>query len=225
MKQTALASAVLLLMATGMAQSPRAPDWKGLENETMQHFQALLRLDTSNPPGNEKLATDYLQRVFEREGIPSQVFALDPNRPNLVARIKANQGSGGKRPLLLMGHTDVVTVDPKKWTFPPFSATRDGGYVYSRGSLDDKPHVVAGLMILLELKRLNIPLDRDVIFLAEASEEGSTSGAPPPGIDFMVSQHHDAIDAEYCLAEGGAVTRTGGKVMFAAVQTLSLIHI
>ena len=153
----------------------------------MQHFQALLRLDTSNPPGNEKLATDYLQGVFEREGIAARVFALDPNRPNLVARIK---GNGSKRPLLLMGHTDVVTVDPKKWTFPPFSATRDGGYVYSRGSLDDKPHVVAGLMILLQLKRLNVPLDRDVIFLAEASEEGSTSGAPPPGIDFMVNQHH-----------------------------------
>ena len=206
-----------LTVVAVLAQAPRTPDWRALENETMQHFQALLRLDTSNPPGNEKLATDYLQRVFEREGIPSQVLALDANRPNLVARIK---GNGSKRPLLLMGHTDVVTVDPKKWTFPPFSATRDGGYVYSRGSLDDKPHVVAGLMILLELKRLNVPLDRDVIFLAEASEEGSTSGAPPPGIDFMVNQHHDAIDAEYCLAEGGAVTRTGGKVMFAAVQTL-----
>jgi acetylornithine deacetylase/succinyl-diaminopimelate desuccinylase-like protein len=206
-----------LLSTTALAQAPRTPDWRALENETMQHFQALLRLDTSNPPGNEKLATDYLQRILDREGIEARVFALDPNRPNLVARIK---GNGSKRPLLLMGHTDVVTVDPKKWTFPPFSATRDGGHVYSRGSVDDKPHVVAGLMILLQLKRLNVPLDRDVIFLAEASEEGSTSGAPPPGIDFMVNQHHAEIDAEYCLAEGGAVTRTGGKVTFAAVQTL-----
>jgi len=75
-------------------------------------------------------------------------------------------------------------------------------------------------MILLELKRLNVPLDRDVIFLAEASEEGSTAGAPPVGIDFMVNQHHDEIDSEYCFAEGGAVTRVGGKVTFAAVQTL-----
>jgi acetylornithine deacetylase/succinyl-diaminopimelate desuccinylase-like protein len=208
---------VTILSATVLAQGPRAPDWSRLEDETMQHFQALLRFDTSNPPGNEKLATDYLQRVLEGEGIAARVFALDPNRPNLVARIK---GNGSKRPILLMGHTDVVTVDPKKWTFPPFSATRDGGYVYSRGSLDDKPHVVAGLMILLELKRLNVPLDRDVIFLAEASEEGSTAGAPPVGIDFMVNQHHDEIDAEYCFAEGGAVTRVGGKVTFAAVQTL-----
>ncbi len=200
-----------------LAQSRPAPDWSRLENETMQHFQALLRLDTSNPPGNEKLATDYLKQVLEREGIATQVFALEPNRPNLVARMK---GNGRKRPILLMGHTDVVTVDPKKWTFPPFSATRDGGYVYSRGSLDDRPHVVAGLMILLELKRLNMPLDRDVIFLAEASEEGSTAGAPPVGIDFMVNQHYDDINAEYCLAEGGNVTRVGGKVKFASVQTL-----
>src|SRR5258708_18502992 len=212
-----VSAAAVISVATLMAQGPPTPDWSRLEAETLQHFQALLRLDTSNPPGNEKLAVDYLKQVLDREGIQTQIFALEPARPNLVARIK---GSGRRQPILLMGHTDVVTVDPKKWTFPPFSATRDGGYVYSRGSLDDKPHVAAGLMILLELKRLNVPLNRDVIFLAEASEEGSTSGAPPPGIDFMVDQHHDAIDAEYCLAEGGVVTRTGGKVMFAAVQTL-----
>jgi acetylornithine deacetylase/succinyl-diaminopimelate desuccinylase-like protein len=196
------------------AQSPRTPDWTRLQDETMQYFQALLRFDTSNPPGNEKLATDYLKQVLEREGIPVQIFALDPNRPNLVARLK---GNGTKRPLLLMGHTDVVTVDPAKWTFPPFSATRNGGYVYGRGSLDDKPHAVAGLMIMLELKRLNIPLNRDVIFLAEASEEGSTGDAPPVGIDFMVNQHLADIDAEYCFAEGGSGNRLNGQMRYASV--------
>jgi len=175
-------------------------------------FQALLRLDTSNPPGNEILATDYLKAVLEREGVPVRTFALDPQRSNLVARIK---GNGSKRPVLYMGHTDVVTVDPKKWTFPPFSATRDGGYVYGRGALDDKPHVVAGLMLMLSLKRLNVPLDRDVIFLAEAGEEGTTR----VGIDFMTSQHASEIQAEYCFAEGGNVTRAGGSVKFAGVQT------
>jgi acetylornithine deacetylase/succinyl-diaminopimelate desuccinylase-like protein len=118
-----------------------------------------------------------------------------------------------------MAHTDTVNVDPKKWTFPPFSATRDGGYVYSRGTVDDKDNVVAALMLMLQLKRMSVPLDRDVIFLAEAGEEGSTRF----GIQFMVNQHLPKIEAEYCLAEGGGVTRRGGKVKYASVQTIEKI--
>ncbi len=133
-----------------------------------------------------------------------------------MARLK---GTGRRRPLLLMAHTDVVNVDPKKWTHPPFSATRAGGYVYGRGTVDDKDNVVAALMAMLTLKRMNVPLDRDVIFLAEAGEEGTTR----IGIQFMTEQHLPKIEAEYCLAEGGGVTRTGGKVRFASVQTLEKI--
>jgi acetylornithine deacetylase/succinyl-diaminopimelate desuccinylase-like protein len=169
-------------------------------------------LDTSNPPGNESIAVDYLKSVLDREGIETKVFALDPKRANLVARVR---GNGKKRPLLIMGHTDVVKVDPAKWTHPPFSATREGGYVYGRGAVDDKDNAVAGLMVMLLLKRLNVPLDRDVIFLAEAGEEASTQF----GIQFMVEKHWSEIDAEFCFAEGGGVTRTGGKVRFATVQT------
>lgn len=198
------------------AQAPRDPDWKTLEPEILQHFQAILRMDTSNPPGNEVLVTDYLKGILEREGIAVQIFAADPKRPNLVARLK---GNGRKQPLLYMGHSDVVTVDPKKWTFPPFSATRDGGYIYGRGSLDDKPHVVAGLMTLLLAKRLNVPLDRDLIFVVEAGEEGSTG----VGIDYLVSQHLPELQAEYCFAEGGNVTRVGGRVKFAAIQMLEKV--
>jgi acetylornithine deacetylase/succinyl-diaminopimelate desuccinylase-like protein len=203
---------ILLGVVPAFAQ-PRpvaSPDWTRLEPETLEHFQAILRIDTSNPPGNETKLVDYLSQVLTREGIPYQTFALEPSRANLVARIK---GTGKRRPLLIMGHTDVVTVDPSKWTFPPFSAARDGGYIYGRGSLDDKPHVVAGLMTLLLMKRLNVPLDRDVIFLAEAGEESTTR----VGIDFMVEQHFPAIDAEYCLAEGGGVRRVGGRVTFASI--------
>ncbi len=105
-----------------------------------------------------------------------------------------------------MGHTDDVTVDASKWKFPPFSATRDGGYVYARGTVDDKDNLTAGLMTMLLLKRMNAPLDRDVIFLAESGEEGNSNF----GIQFMVAQHFDQIDAEYCFAEGGGVTRIGG---------------
>ena len=178
----------------------------------MEHFQAILRLDTSNPPGNEGLVVDYLEAVLKKNGIETKRFANDPARPNLVARLR---GSGKKRPLLVMGHTDVVKVDPGKWTHPPFSATRDGGYVYGRGTVDDKDNAVAALMVMLQLKRLNVPLDRDVIFLAEAGEEASTQF----GIKFMVENHWPEIDAEYCFAEGGGVTRTGGQVRFATVQS------
>ncbi len=206
-----LLAAVLLSVAG--SQAPPAPDWSKIEAETITHFQALLRFDTSDPPGQEADAAAYLKRVLEAEGIPVETFSLEPHRPNIVARLK---GTGARRPLLLMAHTDVVNVDPNKWTHPPFSATRDGGYVYGRGTVDDKDNVAASLMVMLMLKRLKIPLDRDVIFLAESGEEGSTR----VGIQFMVNQHYAAVDAEYCLAEGGGITREGGVAKFASIQTL-----
>ena len=209
---------LLVLTARGLTQAPARyqPDWPGLEGETMAHFQALLRLDTTDPPGGEEPASLYIKQVLEKEGIPAQIISLEPKRTNVVARLK---GNGRKRPLLMMGHTDTVNVDPAKWTFPPFSATRNGGYVYGRGTVDDKDNVTASLMTMILLKRLNVPLDRDVIFLAEAGEEGTTR----VGIQFMVNQHLPEIEAEYCIAEGGGVVRTGGKVEFAQVQTLEKI--
>jgi acetylornithine deacetylase/succinyl-diaminopimelate desuccinylase-like protein len=157
-----------------------------------------------------------VKQVLDKEGIPSQIVGSDMNRPNLIARLK---GNGKKRPLLIMGHSDVVTVDEAKWKFPPFSATRDGGYVYGRGTIDDKDNLTASMMTMILLKRLNVPLDRDVIFVAESGEEGS-SGI---GIGYLVKDHFPEIDAEYCLAEGGGVTRIGGQVKYATVQTLEKI--
>ena len=177
----------------------------------MRHFQALLRFDSSDPPGNERPAAEYLRDVLAAEGIEVEMYQLEPNRPNVVARIT---GNGSRRPLLLMAHTDVVNVDPAKWTHPPFSATRDGGYVYGRGTVDDKDNVVTALMTMLLLQRTETPLDRDVVFLAESGEEGSTR----VGIQFMVNEHFPLIEAEFCLAEGGGVTREGGEVRFASVQ-------
>jgi acetylornithine deacetylase/succinyl-diaminopimelate desuccinylase-like protein len=208
---------LILLTGTGIAAQPaRQPDWPAIEAETLKHFQALLRFDTSDPPGTERAAVDYLKQVLTAEGIDVREFATETHRPNLVARLK---GNGAKRPLLLLAHTDVVNVDPKKWTFPPFAATLDGGYVYGRGAVDDKDNVAASLMAMLMIKRLGVPLDRDVIFLAESGEEGSTR----VGIQFMVNEHWDAIDAEYCLAEGGSVIREAGKAKYGSVQTLEKI--
>lgn len=218
MRPYLLLPALGLLLASFLrgAEPPPAIDWNALEQETLRHFQALIRLDTSDPPGNELPAVEYLKGVLEAEGITPQIFSRNPRRPNLVARLK---GNGAKRPLLVMAHTDVVNVDPKKWRHGPFSAAREGGYIYGRGTVDDKDNVTAALMTMLLLKRTQVPLDRDVIFLAEAGEEGAVQY----GIEFLVKQHFSAIEAEFCLAEGGRVVRTGGKIQYGSVQTTEKI--
>jgi acetylornithine deacetylase/succinyl-diaminopimelate desuccinylase-like protein len=203
---------VCLIAISLMVPGLSAQQGNALDAETLQHFQALLRIDTSSPPGNETKAVEYLKQVFEKEGIPYQVFAKDPSRANIVARLR---GNGKKKPILVMGHTDVVTIDPAKWTHKPFGADLDGGYVYGRGTVDDKDNLVAGLMMMIQLKRNKVALDRDVILLAESGEEG----APDMGAQFMADNHLDAINAEYCFAEGGGVVRSGGKVTQANVGT------
>ena len=178
----------------------------------MRHFQALVQIDSTDPPGNETKVVEYVKKVLDAEGIPSVLVAKDPARANLIARLK---GNGSKRPLLIMGHSDTVQVDASKWTFPPFSATRNGGWVYGRGTLDDKSDLIADLMTMVLLKRSNVPLDRDVIFVSEAGEEASTG----PGIEYLVAEHWTEIDAEICLAESGGVHRRGGKALYATVET------
>jgi acetylornithine deacetylase/succinyl-diaminopimelate desuccinylase-like protein len=205
-----------LFSTTLLAQTPTQPDWAKVEEETLRHFLAIIKMDTTDPPGGEKPVVDYLKQVLEADGIAVQTFAMEPHRPNLVARIK---GSGKQRPLLLMAHSDTVNVDPKKWIHPPFGGVRDGGYVYGRGTVDDKDNVVASVMTMLMLKRMNVKLDRDVILLIEAGEEGSSR----LGIQFMANEHFPEIDAEFCYAEGGGLTRTGGVVKFARVQTVEKI--
>ena len=210
---------MLASTSLGAQQSPQI-DWSKVDAETLEHFQTLVRFDTTDPPttppGIEKPAVDYLKQVLDKEGIQTQVYALEPNRPNLIARLK---GNGKRRPLLIMGHTDTVNIDPKKWTFPPFSATRDGGFIYGRGTIDDKDNVTGALMTLLLLKRNNVPLDRDVIVLFEAGEEGATR----VGIQFIVDNHLADIQSEFCLAEGGNGTRQRGQMRYVSIQTLEKI--
>ena len=142
----------LLIVATQFTQAQtKQPDWTKLQDETIRHFQAILKINSSVATGYEAPVVEYLKSVLDKEGIATQVFYNDPKHPNLVARLK---GSGRKKPVLLMAHTDVVSVDTTKWIHPPFSATRDGGYVYARGAVDDKDNVVAALMVILQLKRI-----------------------------------------------------------------------
>ena len=192
------------------------PDWTKNRDEAVATLQGLIRINTSNPPGNETQAVRYLKALLEREGIPTEVFAKDSSRANLVARLK---GTGKRQPILLMGHTDVVGVERDKWTVDPFAALIKDGYVYGRGATDDKDNAAVSLQVLLLLHRLKVPLDRDVIFLAEAGEEGTSEW----GIDYMVDQHFDRIDAEFALLEGGGIQVEHGVVKYVAVSTTEKI--
>jgi len=194
------------------AQDPYLIDWDEVGEEAIGHMVNLVRIDTSNPPGNETLAANYLKAALAAEGIDSELFALDPDRANLVARI---EGNGSKRPILIMGHTDVVGVQREKWTEDPFGGLRKDGWIYGRGTLDDKDNVTAGLMLMIMLKRYDVALDRDVIFLAESGEEGT----PEVGINYMVEHHWDKIDAEFCLAEGGGNVLEDEGVSIVGIQT------
>src|SRR5437016_14430738 len=150
-------------------------------------------------------------------GISAQIYESAPGRGNLVARLK---GNGKKKPLLLMGHLDVVGVERDKWTVDPFAAIVKDGYLYGRGSTDDKAMDAANLEVLLLLHRLKTPLDRDIILLAEAGEEGTTEF----GIDFMVAKHWDEIACEYALNEGGSTPEENGKVQYVGVSTTEKVH-
>ncbi|MEO8257524.1 MAG: M20/M25/M40 family metallo-hydrolase [Acidobacteriota bacterium] len=182
----------------------KSVDWDALRPEILERYRALVQIDTT--AGRETLAVDYLKKVLEGEGIPTQTFALDPKRANLVARLK---GNGARKPLLILAHTDVVGVQPEKWPVDPFGAVIKDGYIWGRGSKDDKPVLTANLITMLLLKRLGVQLDRDVIFLAESGEEADLTGV---GINYMVREHFAEIDAEFAMTEGGGATIAGARV-------------
>src|SRR5258705_5869670 len=141
----------VLLVSQAAAQAP-AVDWKKQEAEILRHHRSLVQIDTSSPPGNETKVVDYLKKIFEAEGIPVKTFALQASRANLVARLK---GSGKKRPILLMAHTDVVGVQREKWPVDPFGAVLRDGYIWGRGSPADKDKLAASLMVTLPAKAMD----------------------------------------------------------------------
>ncbi len=187
-------------------------DWPRVHAEAVDHLVKLIRIDTTSPPGNETKAAEYVRNALRKEGLAANIFALEPSRGNLVCRFK---GNGKKRPVMLLGHTDVVGVQREKWPLDPFAGIRKDGYIFGRGASDDKVHVAAGIMLMALLQRYHVKLDRDVIFLAEAGEEGTTR----VGIDYMVAQHWPEIDAEFSLAEGGGAVERNGKVQYVQVDT------
>lgn len=214
----ALSIALLMVLpafaaSSASAQQSPAIDWEKQKTEILQHYRALVQINSSSPPGNETKVVEYLKRVLESEGIATKTLALDPNRANLVARLK---GNGSKRPLLILAHTDVVPVQVEKWPVDPFGAVMKDGYIWGRGTIDDKDKLTAMLMTFLLMKRNGAALDRDLIFLAESGEEADTAGV---GINFMVEKHFDEINAEFAITEGGSARLDNGRVTSVQIGT------
>jgi acetylornithine deacetylase/succinyl-diaminopimelate desuccinylase-like protein len=200
------------LRAQGAA--PLRPiDWTALQGEAVDVLRRYLRINSSNPPGNELETARFLKALLEREGIEATILdtaELGPGRANLYARLK---GKGTKRAIALVQHMDVVPVTPAYWSVPAFSGEVKDGFIYGRGALDMKGQGVAHLMALIALKRSGVPLTRDIVFVANADEElGSTGGI------VFVDRHADLLkDVEYLFTEGGANVYRNGKLEYYGV--------
>ncbi|MGO9061932.1 MAG: M20/M25/M40 family metallo-hydrolase [Candidatus Binataceae bacterium] len=171
-------------------------DWDKIQAGEAQYFRAYLRFDTSNPPGNDENAINFLKKILDMEEISYETFVAAPGKVNLVARVP---GPPDVKPLLLMSHADVVPATPSEWSHPPFSGDFAGGYVWGRGAIDNKAHGIMALMTLVALRHGNVPLRRGVEVMVTADEEiGGTLGAK-----WMVQKHWDAIDPAFAINEGG----------------------
>src|ERR1700741_5249046 len=168
-------SFLIVFLLLGVPTSRAAAiDWTKVRAEAVQLLQELIRIDTTNPPGNERAAALHLQKLLDADGIETRILEVAPGRANLYARLK---GNGTQRPLILLSHTDVVMVERDRWTVPPFSGELRDVFIYGRGAIDMKGTAAAHATIIRLLKRMNIPLKRDLILLAVADEEAGGSGA------------------------------------------------
>jgi acetylornithine deacetylase/succinyl-diaminopimelate desuccinylase-like protein len=207
--RSSLLAAVILVFSTsgGSTADQHTLPWKALEDEAVSLLSRYIQIDTTNPPGNEIKAAQFFKEIFDREGIEARIFESAPGRGNIFARLK---GTGMKKAVLLLNHMDVVPAEAHLWKEPPFSGVVKDGYLWGRGSLDMKGPAIAQLISVLALRRNNIPLKGDVIFLGTADEEaGGALGA-----GFMVEKHPELFkDVGLVLNEGGGV-RLGndGKV-------------
>jgi acetylornithine deacetylase/succinyl-diaminopimelate desuccinylase-like protein len=207
---------------TGMpSDSIPADHMSRYQEMAVVHMQEYLRIDTTNPPGNELRAAEWFKMIFDAEGIENRLIQYAPNRANIWARIPAWRMVDGvrvdgaaRRPIILLNHMDVVSSDASHWRVPPFSAAVVDGSMYGRGAQDMKSDGLAQLMVMLLLKREQTQLDRDIIFLATADEEVKDSGT-----DWIIAHHRDLLgNAEYLLTEGGENLQEKGQTQYVSVD-------
>lgn len=194
--------------------APQSADIIHLTDEAIVWLQDLIRVNTTNPPGNELAAAKYVGSILQKEGIPFEIFESTPGRGFLVARLNAGPFPDPSHALLLMAHLDVVGVDKSKWTVDPFGGVIKDGYLYGRGAIDDKGMLAANLAVFIALKRANAHISRDIILLAEGDEEAGGE----TGMIFAVQKHWDKIAAGYALNEEGRVFLVDGKVQYVGIQ-------
>lgn len=182
-------------------------DWDGAAREATELLAEYLRIDTSNPPGNEALAVDFLSRILAKDGVPFEVAESAPGRSNLIARLGPTE-----RVVTLLNHTDVVPVERQYWDVDPFGGEVRDGFLYGRGALDMKSMGIIELMTLLLLKRQRVPLRRGLAFLAAADEEAGSDF----GVTWLAAHRPDWLTTDLVINEGayGLTAKNGSGFVF-----------
>jgi acetylornithine deacetylase/succinyl-diaminopimelate desuccinylase-like protein len=197
-------------MASSRISADHLQQYSDLAVNWMQEY---LRIDTTNPPGNEMKAVAFYKKILDQEGIENRVFEYTPGRGDLWARIP-HTTTEGKRPIILLNHMDVVTSDAAHWKVPPFSGEIKDGYLWGRGAQDMKDEGLAQLVTMVMLKREKVALDRDVIFLGVSDEESEGTGT-----DWFIAHQRDLLEnAEFLINEGGENLLEHGKVKYVGVD-------
>ena len=207
-----LPALLLVLCVAGCRAAESAPK-DPVEKEAEDALVGYIKIDTTNPPGNETAGAKYLQEFFVREGIDAKLIGSDPKRQSIYARLSSGKS---EKALLLLHHIDVVPSAGPEWTQPPFSGARANGYIWGRGALDVKSLGIAGMMAMLDLKRRSVPLSRDVIFLGTADEElGGIHG-----VKELLEKNPDLFaNVGFVLNEGGYNETIVDKITFWGIET------
>jgi acetylornithine deacetylase/succinyl-diaminopimelate desuccinylase-like protein len=208
--------------ALGIPQSPSlVGDTSSLAREAQDWLVELVKINTTNPPGNEQAAAKYIAGVLAKEGINAELLDLAPGRSAVVARLRSSAVADPSRALLLVAHMDVVGVNRSKWSVDPFGGVIKDGYLWGRGSLDDKSMLAANLAAFIALKRGNVHINRDVIFLGTADEEQFGDAS----VRMLIAKYWDKIAAGFALNEGGKVVLKDGKVQYVALQASEKVSV
>jgi acetylornithine deacetylase/succinyl-diaminopimelate desuccinylase-like protein len=194
--------------------APTAGDMFVIVKEAEGWLAELIKINTSNPPGNEQAAAKYVAGVLEKEGLTPELLEVAPGRSAVVARMRSSAVANPSKALLLVAHLDTVPVDKSRWTVDPFGAVIKDGYLYGRGAIDDKGMLAANLAVFISLKRSMARLNRDVIFLATDDEEAGGDAS----IRMLIAKYWDKFAAGYAINEGGNVFVKNGKVQYIGVQ-------